>query len=177
MGFPIFDIRRGLNALISGPRYRGTFVKHDEAEYNAIEWLDLRDKPLWADVEQSALKCLRNRIKRNIDSRTQKAIITEFRCSFAPDIPTETTFEWQFDTLNLWLIRDSGLLSFPYDIHVGSDEDAEPQYITCEDSAALNQLYLEMFAHIKNWLDSGRVEKAKLKDMTRTELEEYRDLR
>lgn len=177
MGFPAFDIRRGLNALISGPKYRGDFTNHSEGEYNSIEWLDMRDKPLWADVEQSCLRYLRNRIKRDIDSRTQTEIVSGFRCSLDPDLPTETTFEWQFDTLNLWLIKDSGMISYPYSIHVGSDGDSNPQYIICEDAADVNQLYLEMFAHIKNWLDSGRIEKSKLRNMTRTQLEEYRDLR
>ncbi len=192
MKIPTFDLNDGLNYLLPNPQYetikeeidedgvityRPVFIEHTEEEYDAIKWRDVRPKPSWIEVEQATLTCLRDKIRHNIDQRTQTAIVSEFRFSLFPDQKFTTPFNRQFAVQNLWLVRESGLVTFPYQLYVCTDEQSYPQYITLNSADELNKLYLEMFNHVSQWLESGRQEKAKLKNMTRTELEEYRDLR
>ena len=177
MSTPVFNARQGLNAVCKGAKYKGKFIKHTEDEYNLLEWLDIREKPSWLEVEQAALINLRKSICDNINRRTDEAILKKFRTGISPETPITATLVWQFDTLNIYLQRESGLIKFPYNLHVGSDDKAKPVYIELKDAKALEILYLEMFGFINKWLASGRNEKEKLQDMTRTGLEEFRDNR
>jgi len=174
---PTFNARQGLNKICKGAKYKGKFIKHTQEEYNKLEWADIRDKPSWADVEQAGLINLRKNICNNINLRTDMAILKEFRTSLSPTTPVTATLVWQFDTLNIYLQKDSGLIKFPYNLHVGCDDKAKPVHIELKDTKALQTLYLEMFGFINEWLTSGRKEKEKLQSMTRTGLEEYRDIR
>lgn len=177
MANPTFQTRQGLNVECPGARFRGALIENTEEEYGMIDWQDVRQKPLWNDVEASALNILRRRIARNLNERTSQLITEEFRTSLAPDTVIQSTFEWQFNMMNLWLAKDTGLYEFPYDVHVGMNIDASFRYITVASPNEMQQLYLEMFNHISDSLASGRVEKDKLRSMTRTQLEEYRDVR
>ncbi len=177
MSNPIFQTKQGLDAVCTGARFRGELVLNDESEYGGIEWLDVRPKPDWNTVEAAALLVLRYKIASKLNTRTSEMITNDFHASISPETVVVSTTEWQFDTMNLWLIRDMGLVAFPYELHVGMNEDATSRYITIPTPDDLQQIYLEMFGHISTCLASGRVEKDKLHSMTRTQLEEYRDNR
>lgn len=177
MGTPFFNARQGLSSVLKGARYKGSFINHTEAEFNALTWKDIREKPEWLAVEKAALFNLRMDIIEDINEKTNYELVYGFRCTLYPNTAIHSSFEWQFDALNLYLHRDAGLFAYPYDLHVGTDDKAEPTFVTITDSSELQVLYLEMFGHINTWLATGRAEKVKLKPMTRTALEEYRDNR
>ena len=180
-----FSTKSGLAKVLSGARYKGVFVNNDESEYNNLDWQDIRDKPAWTNVEQAGLAYLRFLIKESINKRTQEMIINDFIFSGAPTTPVNMTSEWQFNVLGLYVgeafhiatILPINLLAYPYELHVGSGTEVTPTYITIADFTALTTLYLEVFNHINTKLISGRVLKATLSAMGRTELEEFRDLR
>lgn len=177
MGIPIFNIRQGINSICSGAVYEGSFIENTEEEYNDLVWLDSRSRPTWLEVEKATLIVLRGKICDNINERTNYAIMNEFRCSIDSSKPITASFEWQFDTLNLFMQRDSGYVEYPFELHIGTNEYSAPTYLTLKDSNDVLTVYFEMFAFINNWLTSGRIEKQKLQGLTRTGLEEYRDLR
>ena len=177
MSNPTFQTRQGLNAVCAGARFSGALTENTEEEYGGIEWLDVRPKPQWNDVESMGLGILRHRIAGNLNTRTSDMIQNDFKTALSPDTVVQSTFEWQFDMLNLWLIRDSGMIVFPYEVHVGMNIDVTSRYITVNTADELNQIHIEMFAHISACLTSGRTEKDKLQGMTKTSLEEYRDTR
>lgn len=179
LGSDVFNIKEGINKLVPDALYSGTILDHTETEYNNLIWNDDRQKPSWEDVNIETLILLRKGICINIDKYTKYNIKTQFACSIEPDKLIETTSEWQFDVLNLFLQKDSGIIQYPYDLHIGqNDLTGEPSYITLTTSDDLQQLYLEIFNHINIWLASGRQEKAHLQTLlTRTELENYQDPR
>lgn len=170
MALAQFDLLAGLNELVPGPRFQGQFTDHTEEEYNTLTWLDSREKPPYAEVEAHALNYMRRRIAEKIDERTQHAIIYEFVYN---ETPVFAPLDWQFDAQNLWLLRAG--LDYPYKLKVGRNTDASSIYIEFADADALHSFYMSFFGYVKGWLDSGRDLKDSLKDMTRTQLEEFRD--
>jgi len=60
---------------------------------------------------------------------------------------------------------------------VSETADAETIVVTFDSSDLFDHMYFELFAYVDSWLRSGRVEKDKLKDLARSGLEDFRDLR
>jgi len=180
-----FSTKNGLATVLSGARYKGEFVLNNETEYNNIDWHDIRDKPTWVDVELAGIARLRYDIKEDINERTKEMIEHDFMFSLDPVTTVEMSDEWQRNVLGLYTgeamfiagILPMQLLTYPYELHVGSGNEVVPRYITIADFAELTQLYLEIFNHINTMLLSGRTLKNDLGAMGRNELEEFRDTR
>ncbi|RKY10485.1 MAG: hypothetical protein DRP56_00885 [Planctomycetota bacterium] len=172
-----YDIAAGLDALVPSANYSGRLKYNTQQEYDALVWADERSKPSFSNVDAATLNVMRLAIVHDINERTSSEITGNFRSSIAPSTPIFSTLEWQFDVLNLWLIRDSGIISFPYELYCSTGDNAESNYISLPDSTALNTMYLEMFGYVDGWLKSGRSEKDKLKMMDKEQLETYTDPR
>ena len=176
MSFPTFQVAKGLYRICPGARFKGIFENNTQQEYEMLEWHDIRVKPAWSEIEQASLTILRADIKQNMNQRTSDIITYEFKSNLFPSNTFHMELEWQFQIQNVWLCRDT-LITFPYDIYCSSDEDGNCEYVTIESKEIMHQFYLEGFLHVDNTLKSGRAEKKKLVSMSRTMLEEYRDLR
>ena len=162
----------GLNELVPGAQYEGDLLEPTQEAYDAIKWLDPRPKPTWEEVYQTSLNILRRRIADQIDAKTRELIIYGFEfdgTSFYMPL------DWQFDVLNLFLIRDK--LTYPYKLKVNSNPDASCVYYELADSDHFAQLYNTVFAYIKQQLDYGRQLKDQLKTLSREELENWLDPR
>ncbi len=175
MSYPTFDAKRALNKCLSGAKFKGTFINHNEAEYNALDWLDLRPKPEWLDVEQAGLTLLRRRIADNLNERTNYAIVNEYEWSKYPGVKVNAYLEWQFNLSELYGSRT--LLTYPYRLKVNEDTQATTVYYEVTTVEEWDALYMSLFSFIQGWLQSGRDLKDSLVGMTRTQLEEFRDLR
>lgn len=173
----IYDIAAGLDTLVPDANYSGSLKYNTEQEYDNLIWADDRPKPTFIEVDAAALNVMRQSIARDLNDRTRYEIITNFRTSIDPTVPIESTMEWQFDVLNLWLNRDSGIFEYPYQLYCSLSEESNARYINVADSSVLHTIYLEMFGYVDGWLKSGRDEKSKLASMTREELEVYEDPR
>lgn len=166
------SIVEGLNELVPGAVYEGDLSENTLEAYESIVWLDVRPKPSWEAVYQAAMNCLRRRIAERIDAKTRELIIYGFE--FA-GVRFYMPLEWQFDVLNLYLIKDS--LQYPYLLKVNSRDDGSCVYYRIDDAAHFSELYKAVFGYIKNVLDEGRQLKDSLKDLSREELENWLDPR
>ncbi|RLB91782.1 MAG: hypothetical protein DRH10_01060 [Deltaproteobacteria bacterium] len=173
----IYDLAAGLDMLVPSAKYQGSLKYNTEQEYGEIVWLDGRKKPSYEESIEASLNVMRLTISEEINEKTRDKIIMGFKFSVSPETQINSDMEWQFDVLNLWLQKDSGLIVYPYSLYASFSANAKPNYITIADSAMLQQIYFEMFGHVDGWLRSGRTEKDKLTGMTKDELEEYIDKR
>ena len=171
-----FRIVSGLYELCPGAKFSGEFFDNIESEYNDITWLDIRVKPSWIDIEQESLTKLRQEISVDIKDKTTINIENNLRYSNFPDVPILCNQLWQWDMFVLWLINKNNL-TYPYNIKVSETKDAQINYIILNSVEEFDQIIMEIFSFIYNWLATGRVERDKLASMTRTQLEEYVDLR
>ena len=173
----IYDIAAGLDTIVPNANYSGSLRYNTEQEYDELLWADQRTKPPFTEVDVATLNVMRISISRDINERTNFEIVTNFRASIDSSVPIDATLEWQFDVLNLWLMKDSGLFAYPYELYCSLSESADARYITLPSAADLQQLYLEMFGYVDGWLRSGRNEKSSLASMNREQLEQYVDNR
>lgn len=90
------DISLCLDLLIPNADYRGVFINNDEKEYKKIIWEDVRDKPLWSDIESANLINLKNKKLEwltNIHLNTLTAgYLTQF--GFTVDCKSEDISNW-----------------------------------------------------------------------------------
>ena len=166
------SIIEGLNELVPGAVYEGDLSDNTLEAYDSIVWLDVRPKPSWEAVYQVALNCLRRRVAERIDAKTRELIVYGFKFD---EVEFYMPLEWQFDVLNLYLIKDS--LQYPYLLKVNSKEDGSCVYYEIKDATHFSSLYTAVFSYIKNVLDEGRRLKDSLKDLSKDELENWLDPR
>jgi hypothetical protein len=176
MSFPTFQITKGLYKVCPGARFKKVFCNNTEEEYSSIQWKDIRPFPTWQIIEQASLTCLRYDIKQNINQRTSDIIVHEFKSTLFPNQEFHMTLEWQFQVQNIWLCRTT-IIEHPYDVYCSSNEDGICSYVTIASHEQMNQFYLEGFVHVDNTLKKGRSLKDSLANMSRTSLEEFRDVR
>lgn len=165
----------GLNQIVPGPLFKGQFIDNTEAEYDALEWLDERDKPLWADVEAKALNHLRRTIAETVNQMTNEIITYGFRYSTHPDTEVWSTSEWQFDILVLVISRE--MFTYPYYMKASENEDTSTNYITINMADELLQFQMEFLTHVSTSLATGRGIKDSLSTLNRQQLEDFEENR
>ena len=69
-----FNIFVALNNLIPGAKFRGSLTNNTHEEYDIIEQLDPRDKPLQTEIFNEGLCELRRDIKDEINTKTDYII-------------------------------------------------------------------------------------------------------
>ena len=168
----IYDVGAGLQKTLPGARYKGVFTDNTEAEYNAIQWLDVRSKPAFSTVHAAALTVMRNRWRDKINGKTDDLIVNTFENS---GVTFKLSREFQFDMLAL--DYKSALVTFPYTVKVNDDADGGGVYIELASAEVLSNLISLVFVHVQTQLAGGRYYKDSLKNMLRTELEEFVDPR
>jgi len=166
-----YKLLDGIQCLVHGARFRSNFILNNEIEYGTMDWLDVREKPSFIDVDQATLQSFRRDIRTVINSKTND-IIKYF--NYNGDI-VFLNLEFQFNLSQLVVMKDN--LPYPYTMKIRDDENGCGIYITMDTADDMVALYHAGFSHVSQALYSGRVLKDPLKDMGRTELEEFQDLR
>jgi len=166
-----YNLVDGINQLVPGAKFKGTFINHNEIEYGTITWLDYRPKPSFIEVDQATLKVLRRNIRVVINEKTTE-IIKHF--NYNGNL-LYMNLEFQFNISQLVMMKD--MLPYPYTMKIHDDEDGCGVYMTLNNSDELMQLYQAGFTYVSQVLAEGRQLKDQLKNMTRTELEEFQDTR
>jgi hypothetical protein len=179
-----FELYSAINDLIPGAKYKGSFSNHTETEYNAIEWLDPRTKPDWADVLKSALKVMRGKWRDEINLKTTELIEDGFYFDDGSDqgsVLIHMGVEEQINLDTMDRLRTElealGVFVYPYDLKVSDNENGEGNYITLTSADHLHEFFLAGVAHKNAMIASGRALKDSLGDMNRTALEEFEDNR
>jgi len=166
-----YNLLDGIQKLVPGAKFKSRFVNNNEIEYGTMQWLDIRDKPSFIDVDQATLQSLRRDIRTEINLKTDN-IIKYFEYS---DSIVYLNLEFQFNLSQLVVMKD--YLTYPYTMKVHDDTNGGGVYMTMDTSDDLIALYHAGFNHVSQVLSDGRILKDQLNEMGRTELEEFQDLR
>jgi len=166
-----YSLLDGIQKLVPGAKFKGQFVNNNEIEYGTITWLDTREKPSFIAVDQAALTVFRKNIRTAINIKTTQ-IIKHFNYN---GNFVYMDLEFQFNMSQLVVMKD--YLTYPYTMKIHDDEDGCGVYFTVNNSDELVSLYQAGFMHVSQTLAEGRQLKDQLKNMNRTELEEFQDTR
>jgi len=173
-----FDLLAGLEKLVPGALFKGVFIDHTEAEYGIIIWKDPRPKPSYVEAEASAIIEMKYRIKESINRRTEELIEYGHTWSDPDGIkPVHMKATFQSDVKGLMIANLYTLVSFPYTMKISDTEEGVGIYTTLVDNTALITFYAAAIQYIEGVLVSGRTLKDSLVSMSRSQLEEFRDMR
>lgn len=66
------DVALSLESLIPAAAYHGSLTGNDRASYEALEWLDVRPKPTWEDIEGASVRAqIKSRLEYNNETYTK----------------------------------------------------------------------------------------------------------
>lgn len=66
------DIAIAIDALVPGAQYFGTLTGGTLDEFDALDWLDERQKPTWPALQTASLEATKRKLKAQIDTAAER---------------------------------------------------------------------------------------------------------